>query len=42
MKEVFESPEFTKVFGPENEEAWIHGINVAQDKVWLEGGNEND
>lgn len=41
VKEVFESPEFASVFGAE-EEAWIHGTNVKQDKVWIEGGNKND
>ena len=41
VKEVFESPEFANVFGAE-EETWIHGKNVKQDKVWMEGGNEND
>lgn len=42
VKEVFESKEFESVFGVENEEAWIHGTNIKQDKVWLEGGNRND
>ena len=42
VKEVFESKEFESVFGVENEEAWIHGTNIKQDKVWREGGNRND
>ena len=42
VKEVFDSPEFAAVFGAEKEESWIHGTTIKQDKLWLEGGAQND
>lgn len=42
VKEVFESPEFTSVFSAGAEESWIHGTDSKRDKIWEEGGKQND
>ena len=35
VKEVFESPEFVRVFGA-TEETWIHGQSAMQEKAWMQ------